>query len=82
MSEYGWIYQMSWYESNRHTKSFTDMYFAQEEHTHWLWDGVPRQSPPELCKIFYIRVKKSSKEYSSAVCNSSPVGTYVQEHRR
>ena len=57
------VYMMSWYESNRHSKSHTDMYFLNEKDTRW---GHKRN----ICKIFVICVDKDNYSYVSAVENS------------
>ena len=61
--KYGYVYQMSWFESKRHHKSHTDMYFAEEEHTRW-------GHCDELCRISVVKVHTYSNEYVSAVENS------------
>ena len=62
----GYVFKMSWFESARHTRSHTDMYFAQAEHTHWGFEpyGYPH------CRISYVQVPVDSPEYTSAVGNS------------
>ena len=62
----GYVFKMSWFESARHTRSWTDMYFAQAEHTRWGFEpyGYPH------CRISYVQVPVDSPEYTSAVENS------------
>tara|TARA_R110001606_G_scaffold282330_1_gene430966 strand:- start:265 stop:1029 length:765 start_codon:yes stop_codon:yes gene_type:complete len=57
------IYKMSWYESKRHSKSHTDMYYEKEEHTRWAHFS-------ELCRISVMYVTEDSNEYKSAINNS------------
>jgi len=60
---YAFIYRMSWFESRRHTKSHTDMYFLDPRHTYWGY------SDP-LCRIELIRVRIDTPEYGCAVSSS------------
>ena len=60
---YSFIYRMSWYDSSRHTKSHTNMYFLDPRHTYWGHDDP-------LCRIELIRVRTDTPEYKSAVSNS------------
>ena len=54
---------MSWFESPRHRRSYTDMYFAEPQHTLWGFDDP-------LCRISYIKVPINSREFDSAKRNS------------
>lgn len=63
-ARYGYIYKVSFYESNRHSVSNADMYFLKPEHTRWAFDRCA------IVKIFYIRVDINSSQYRSAVSNS------------
>mgnify|MGYP003650061569 CR=1 FL=1 len=73
-----WVYQMSWYESKRHSISHTDMYYAKPEHTHWVRDGCDACGAccieTDPWKINYISVDISTKEgknrYEAARHNS------------
>ena len=56
-----WVYQMSWYESKRHTKSHTDMYYLKAEHTHWA-----EERGDTNCKIHYICVPVNSPYHRMA----------------
>lgn len=58
-----YIYKMSWYDSPRHRKSHTDMYYMRPEDTLWGFDN------PD-CRIHFIRVCDQSKEYRMARHNS------------
>ena len=62
----GYVFKMSWFKSARHTRSWSDMYFAQAEHTRWGFEpyGYPH------CRISYVQVPVDSPEYTSAVENS------------
>jgi len=62
---------MSWYDSKRHTKSHTDMYYLQEHDTRWGHEN-------ELCRISVIEVEETSNEYDSAV-NNDKVATEEEE---
>jgi len=57
-----YIYKMSWYDSKRHTKSHTDMFYLQEHDTRWGHEN-------ELCRISVVEVEETSNEYDSAVNN-------------
>ena len=63
---------MSWYDSKRHTKSHTDMYYLQEHDTRWGHEN-------ELCRISVIEVEETSKEYDSAVNNDKVNNTSMMK---
>lgn len=63
---------MSWFESKRHSKAHTNMYFLNEEDTWWVFERDPRDEP---YRVELILVDKSSKEYDSAVNNSQKAET-------
>ena len=54
-----YIYHMSWFESPRHRRSHTDMYFAEPQHTLWGFDNP-------LCRISYIKVPTDSVYFRTA----------------
>ena len=62
---FGFIFKISWYESKRHTKSHTDMYYLHEEDTYWAFEDNS-----ELLKVELIRVNECSNEWQSACENS------------
>ena len=68
-----YIYKMSWYDSKRHTKSHTNMYYLQEHHTRWGHEN-------ELCRISVVEVEETSNEYDSAV-NNDKVATEEEEKK-
>jgi len=45
----GYVFKISWFESPRHTRSWSDVYFAQAEHTRW---GLGPYGYPH-CRISY-----------------------------
>ena len=61
--DYGYVYQMDWFESKRHRNSWSTMYFMREEDTRWGHDDT-------LVKISVLRCDKNSQEYDSAWNNS------------
>ena len=63
MTDFKYIYKMSWYESERHIKSHTDMYYEKEEHTRL-------GHTDRLCRIMVVKVIEDSSEYESAINNS------------
>ena len=63
MTDFKYIFKMSWYESKRHIKSHSDMYYEKEEHTRW------GHSNP-LCRISVVVVIEDSNEYKAAIKNS------------
>ena len=74
-NDYEFIYMVSMYETKRHRISHTDMYFKEAKDTHWLWIGDESGSGKVICSsgyglVHYIRVKKDSVEYKSAIENS------------
>jgi hypothetical protein len=62
-----YIYKISFYESNRHKISHTDMYYLNAEDTRWVFNSG------EISKVFYICVDKKSNEYLNAVNNSKAI---------
>ena len=60
---HAYIYQMSWFESPRHRRSYTDTYYAEPQHTLWGFDDP-------LCRISYIKVPINSVYFSAALNNS------------
>ena len=77
--EYAFIYRISWYESNRHHISQTDMYYLNPEDTTWIYE---RCWGKEVLKVEYIRVLKDSVYYSTAYENSFiiPLRRKVKEY--
>lgn len=59
------IYKCSWFESKRHKKSHTDMYYEKAEHTEWVVKSFPWAVG--LAKVEYIAVPVDSKYYEMAV---------------
>ena len=61
--EVAFIYEMSWFESPRHHRSHTHMYFAKPQHTLWGFNNP-------LCRISYIKMPINSKKFRCAIENS------------
>ena len=62
-----YIYKMSWFESKRHHKSHTDMYYLNAEDTKWVFETCP------LCnhyRVELIQVLSNSSWYGSASRNT------------
>lgn len=59
------IYMVSSFETKRHTKSHTDMYFAHAEHTQWVFEADDWHRG--LIRVEYIAVPVDSKYYEMAV---------------
>ena len=74
-NDYEFIYMVSMYETKRHSISHTDLYFKEAKDTQWLWIDDESGSGKVICSsgyglVHYIRVKKDSVEYKSAIENS------------
>jgi hypothetical protein len=67
-TEVRYIYKCSWFETKRHKKSHTNMYFEKAEHTKWIFET--RDWFLDLVRVEYIMVHISRPEYESAVNNS------------
>ena len=63
------IYICSWFETKRHKKSHTDMYFKELKDTLWVFDTYDYNHG--LARVEVIKVSKNSYEYNSAVSNSA-----------
>lgn len=59
------IYKVSSFETKRHKKSHTNMYFAHAEHTEWVFNSCDYLNG--LAKVEYIMVAADSKYYEMAV---------------
>ena len=68
-NEYGYIYKIGFYESKKHRISHTDLYYENPEHCHEFLD-CPLRNAHDIIKIEYIRVKKDTSQYQSAIQNS------------
>lgn len=64
---YAYIYKVSFFESRRHSISWSDMYFADAKDTHFALQNNPGRPK----KVFYIRISKDTLEYTGAVFNSN-----------
>jgi len=62
------IYICSWFETKRHRKSHTDMYFKELKDTLWVFDTYDYNHG--LARVEVIKVSKNTNEYTSAVSNS------------
>ena len=67
---YEYIYEMSWYESKRHTKPCSIMLYLKEKHTRWGHNWEKGCNGSQRCEIRVIQVLTSSKDYDMAVNNS------------
>ena len=57
---------MSWYESPRHTRSHTSMYYTRPQDV--LWGFEPNcVGDHSDCRIEFIRVREDSREYQMAL---------------
>ena len=66
--KFEFIYRISWYESKRHTKSHTSMYYLKQQDTLWAFDTLDWVKG--LLKVEIVRVSKISANYRMAVLNS------------
>ena len=66
--KFEFIYKISWYESKRHTKSHTSMYYLNEQDTLWAFDTLDWVKG--LLKVEIVRVSKVSANYKMAILNS------------
>lgn len=63
-----YIYKCSWFETKRHSKSHTNMYFLKAEHTYWIFNSM--EWFDGLVRIELIMVDENTDYYKSAVENS------------
>ena len=63
------IYKISWFETKRHTKSHTNMYFENPEHTKWVFETNDWFN--DLVKVEYIMVGEDTMFYKCAVESSN-----------
>ena len=68
MDEKEIIFKCSWYESKRHRKSHSNMYFKELKDTLWVFDRYEYNHG--LARVELIKVSKNTNEYTSAVSNS------------
>ena len=61
------IYICSWFETKRHKKSHTDMYFKELKDTLWVFDTYDYNHG--LARVEVIKVSKNSYEYDDAISN-------------
>lgn len=61
------IYKCSWFETKKHKKSDTDMYFLKEKDTYWVFNTDNYKAG--LVRIEIIMIDTESNEYKSAVEN-------------
>ena len=73
MENYAFIYKCSFFESEKHTVSHTDMYYNEEKHTRWV------HCTRDYTTVSVIRVLKNSEEYKSAIKNSQQENELVEE---
>lgn len=59
-----YIYMCSWFETRKHRKSHTKMYYEIAEQTNWIFDTPDWYD--DLVRIEYICVMSNTKEYSMA----------------
>jgi hypothetical protein len=67
-TEVRYIYKCSWFDTKRHRKSNTDIFFEKVEHTKWIFEQ--QDWFLDLVRVEYIMVHISTPEYESAVRNS------------
>ncbi len=71
MTEYKYIYQMSWYEKQNSRKPNTIMYYLNEKDTRFGHNWPSGLNGSNHCVITVIRVLENSSEYLSAFNNSN-----------
>jgi hypothetical protein len=64
-----YIYMCCWFDTKRHTRPHTKMFYENAEDTHWIFNTPDWFN--DLVRIEYIKVCPHSPEYSSAVHNSN-----------
>ena len=69
MDEKEIICKCSWFDSKRHRKSHTDMYYKELKDTLWVFDSCDYKNG--LARVEVIKVSKNTNEYDSAVNNSN-----------
>jgi len=73
------IYKCSWFETKRHQKSHTDMYFFKAEHCGWVFGSDDYHNG--LCRVELIPVLTCTVAYQSAVDNSEKKDERLKQHR-
>lgn len=63
-----YVYKVSWFESRRHTKTHTIMYFETQESVKWVFNTFEWYR--DLARVEFIKVDEFSREYESAVNNT------------
>jgi hypothetical protein len=71
--KYKYIYKCSWFDSKRHKKSHTDMYYENADDVKWIFETD--EWFRDLARVEYIKVCNKSKYYqlaslSSKLCNN------------
>ena len=73
------VYKCSYFETNRHKKSHTDMYFLKAEHCGWVFSSDDYYNG--LSRVELIPVLTSTFAYRSAVENSEIEDKRLKQHR-
>lgn len=73
------IYKCSWFETKRHKKSHTSMYFLKAEHCGWVFGSDDYHNG--LCRVELIPVLTSVVAYLSAEKNSEREDKRLKQHR-
>jgi hypothetical protein len=71
MTEYKYIYQMSWYDKHNSKKPSTLMYYLNEKDTRFGHNWPVGLNGSSHCIITIIQVIENSFEYKCAVNNSN-----------
>ncbi len=69
------IYEMSWYDTKRHTNPSTLMYYLNEVDTRWGHNWTEGCNGSQRCEIRVIQVNTNMGAYSSAINNSQIANT-------
>jgi len=69
------IFKISWFESKRHTISYTDMYYENTEDTKWVFETTDWYN--DLVRVEYIMVSDTHPCYLRAVENSKRANTFI-----
>ena len=68
MSAVKFIYKVSWFQSKRHLKSHTSLYYEKAEHTEWVFKTEDWFK--DLVRVEYIQVAETHYAYKQALNNS------------
>jgi len=66
--EVEYIYAIHWFETKRHKKSHTTMFYINADDVKWVFETLDWFN--NLVRVEYIKVSSQSREYNCAYLNS------------